>query len=331
MKRVYWGITVVLLCSLLKAQSLPSYEELNKKVWGAYSKVTQFEYEGYVSVSTYQPGTFSWEGHTGTLGELYGFTNESAYFIKDDGHGFENSDNYITDKKKILKYNPGLSRTGDFSEYKDRFPPGILSCGNALPVNLFQKQTSFHLSNVVIKKVDYDMFYKDDVLEVSGDQKYGKATYYIAPEYNYAIIKRITLTQKFNFEDLYEDYEEYNGVYLPTRVTHYVKTSNNDTTHITHTEFHNMRVNDFQGYEWLKNKLEEGDLVFDNRFGINGFMYHYSTTINEDSVKQLAGIDVKTQAKPENKHMSIKVVIGVFTGILLLVGIIYLIIRKLAH
>jgi len=321
---------IYLSCGLVMAQENMSYQELDAIVWSNYSQITQLEYEGFCHLSSYQVDTKTWK--YGEFHDIYGFSNNSAYYAANPRYGNIVDSLYITDKNKILHYSPDSrsnfkKMTPIVTDYQKHFPPEFSSY-SLLPYFLFSKVTSFNLMNPT---VTYEKSSTGkDLIVLKGNDNTIQKIIYLDSQYNFAIIKEVITVPYLKIERIYDKYELINGFYLPTKVMQYTMSSAGNPTSIISAEFMNIRINDFINNDLLSNKLQEGEVVYDDRFGESmGFHYENSSTLTEDSIFRMAEEHNKQITKKMNNNISTGNSYWLYGGLLFFIGCIFIICQRL--
>jgi hypothetical protein len=315
-------LIVISIFSCSFAQKILTYPELSKLVINNYSQITQLELTGYCGLSIYQQFNNSWQYQEDPT-SYYGFNQDSAYFIKHMGYGTDSSRCFLTDKKKIVQYylvNSGGNSlgNGEYSRYKT-FPPE-LAMNNLLPFDLFERkyQLSFNKDSVSVETTD-------NLYKIEGVTKQNsKVVIYVDPQYNYSIVRKKIDSPGFHLEYVYDDFDSSNGVFFPRKAAQFVLGNSLETTMIVTAHLDEVRVNNFQNYDYLRNRLNEGEMVFDTSYGVKGFRYQYSTTLSENSITQMADKYNRSIAKEEKKSIPPKKSYWFYGGILFLIGGVFL-------
>jgi hypothetical protein len=327
-KSLYIVPLLLLLLTNAFSENGMGYKELTDLVLNNYSQITQLEITGYCCYSIFQQGNNSWQYQKERI-KYYGFNNDSAYYINDDGFGKESVQYYLTDKNKILLYYPGISKDNNemnalYSEYKGIFPPNF-ACNNLLPFDLFNKKYDFKFkpNSVTVKNID-------NLYQIEGiTSQDGHGLVSINPEYNFSVIKRRIDLPNTHLEYLYDQYTSVNGIYFPGKATQIVMGTSLETTAIISAYYEDIRINNFQNYELLKNKLKEGEYVQDNRFGSSGFFYQNSTSLSDDSVFQMAEKHNKRISDVEKNKISFSYTYLLYGLIIIFIGMAFYLIQKL--
>ena len=316
---------IYLSCGLVMAQENMSYQELDSLIWNNYSQITQLEYEGYCHFSSYQFDTKTWKYNEWR--EIYGYSNNSAYYATNPVDSI-----YLTDKVKILHYSPekvnnNRNMTAIVTEYNNQFPPE-LSSSDLLQFFSFSKKTSFNFINT---SVSYEKSSSgNELIILKGDIKQSKNVIYIDPKYNFAIVKEKAVFPQMIIECIYNKYELINGFYLPTEAMQYNYTSTGNLISYFKVELKKIGVNNFINYDLLRNKLQEGEILLDKRFGEgNGFNYKNSSTLTEDSIFIMAEEQNKQITKKMKNNISTDNSYWLYGGLLFFIGCIFLICRRL--
>lgn len=328
MKRIILILFLLIVSSITLSAPKPlTYPELDSLVWNKYSQVTQLEYDGYSQVSNFSITDFTWH-LSPTIHDLYGFSNNSAYFVKSPDYGIESSTIYLTDKEKVLQYWRKMEGQphADITKYENHFPPQVSSSNDYLPYFLFSKVSSFNLTE---PEISYDTTDSGkELIILKGKTKSGyNRTVYIDPP-NYIITKEIYDLGKLRLENYYENYEFINGIYFPTKARKIDVTVSGMTITNISAEYKNIRINHFQNYDLLSNKLEEGAWICDRRYGKEeekgSFYYEYSTTLTEASVAQLAAVRDNHNIMHKKNEIPPKKSYWFYGGILFLIGGVFL-------
>lgn len=259
-KSLFLVFLLLILLSNVFAGNNMGYKELTNLVINNYSQITQLEITGYCCYSIYQQGNNSWQFQKERI-KYYGFNNDSAYYINDNGFGTESAQYYLTDKNKILLYYPGISKDKKemnalYSEYKGIFPP-IFACNNLLPFNLFNKKFNFSFkTNSVSIKTTNSLYQIEGITSQDGH-----ALFLIDPSYNFSVIKSRIDLPNLHLEYLYDDYKSSNGIYFPRKATQIIMGPSSETTTIITAYYEDIRINNFKNYDLLENKLMEDEYV----------------------------------------------------------------------